>query len=203
MMTRNTFVNILYQHGCGIFSVQRCYFLTPLNSFTSSISSSRPIFLTSSFLFTTHFTSFLFLFPYCIFSCSPLYYIYRLPPEPSTKESRIFIMDKELIYQALVDIQNVCLASKDNILIAIQALDLLISTENGYSIYSHEFANYLKNHHFIEFGLTLKRKYFFIDLTNDELNSVLPEIIQRLGTRLEPMKTLSDPHELRYKIFLA
>ncbi len=99
-------------------------------------------------------------------------------------------MDKELIYQALVDIQNVCLASKDNILIAIQALDLLISTENGYSIYSHEFANYLKNHH-------------FIDLTNDELNSVLPEIIQRLGTRLEPMKTLSDPHELRYKIFLA
>lgn len=99
-------------------------------------------------------------------------------------------MDKDLIYQSLADIQNVCLASKDNILTAIQTLDLLISTENGYSIYSHEFASYLKKNHSIE-------------LTNDELNSVLPEVVHRLGTHLEPMETLPAPHELRYKIFLT
>lgn len=98
-------------------------------------------------------------------------------------------MDTKLVIDELIKIKDICQSSKtlDD---AINQTDLLIFPENGYSILSYEFVNYLNNKYSQEFSLS-------------ELHSLLPSIVEKLGTHIEPMKTVNNLSFHCYKIFLT
>lgn len=98
-------------------------------------------------------------------------------------------MDEQLVIDELVKVRAICQSSK-TLGDAISQTDLLIFSDNGYSILSYEFADYLKNKYSQEFPL-------------DELHSLLPSIVKKIGTHLEPMKKVKDFSFCYYKIFLT
>lgn len=98
-------------------------------------------------------------------------------------------MDSQLIIDELIKIKDICQSSKtlDD---AISQTNLLIFSDNGYSILSYEFAHYLENKYSQEFPL-------------DEFHSLLSSIVKKIGTHLEPMKKVNDFSFYCYKIFLT
>ncbi len=99
-------------------------------------------------------------------------------------------MDKnKIILQALMDLQAICLAPNSKELIAENEL-LIMSENNRYQIYSYELPSYLENN----YSLTISEK---------EVNSILPDIIQGTGMRIQEMNQLPDLTFCCYKILLT
>ncbi|MDE6616271.1 MAG: hypothetical protein K2K35_06855 [Lachnospiraceae bacterium] len=98
-------------------------------------------------------------------------------------------MDINLVLKELTNIRNMCLTSKSIDIVSNQT-DLFIMEENGYCILSYEFANYLNEKYSQEFPL-------------DELHALLPGIIEKFGTQIEPMNKVKDLSFYCYKIFLT
>lgn len=98
-------------------------------------------------------------------------------------------MTTSMILEALTDLRTMCLSTKD-IKTVMQKTNLLIFEENGYYIYSYEFIDYLKVNH-------------SISISHKELDELLPDIVKKFGTHIEPMKTLTDFSQYCYKIFLT
>lgn len=99
-------------------------------------------------------------------------------------------MDKDsLISKSLISIRNTCLSLRDTYEIT-QATNLLIFEENGnYTVYAHELPGYIS-------------EKFHIQITKDELFLLLPDAVQQLGMRMQPMKQVKDLSICDWKIFL-
>lgn len=98
-------------------------------------------------------------------------------------------MDIKLIVNELQNIKSIC-NSSETLVEAMHKTNLLILSENGYSILSTEFSNYLKDKYSEEISLVT-------------LHSMLPSAVEILGTHIEAMYKIDDFSDAYcYKIFL-